>query len=138
MEAKSARLPFRPLVDRKWLQILEIVVHTDLCGPIENITPRGNRYLIVIVDDFSRFAATYLLKQKSEAAEIIKDYVRWVETLFGRKPRVIRFDAGGEFNNKELRKLYKQEGIQPQFTTPYSPQQVADVARRWDDEALLG
>lgn len=38
--------------------------------------------------------------------------------------------GGGEFENKELRKFYKEEGIKPQFTTPYSPQQNGMVERK--------
>lgn len=62
--------------------------------------------------------------------ESIKAYVRWVDNHFGRKPRVIRSDGGGEFNNKELRKFYQAEGIQPQFSTPYSPQQNGVAERK--------
>lgn len=129
MQGKSARLPFPPVVDRKSARILDIV-HTDLCGPMENVTPSGNRYAMTIIDDFSRFTVTYLLQRKSEAAGIIQDYVKWVENHFGRKPGFVRSDGGGEFNNHELRKFYKQHGIQPQFTTPYSPQQNGVAERK--------
>lgn len=85
---------------------------------------------MTITDDYSRFTVTYLLKHKNEAAGNIKDYVRWVSNIFGRKPRVVRSDGGGEFDNRELRAFYKSEGIQPQFTTPYSPQQNGVAERK--------
>lgn len=129
LESKSARLPFNPVVERKSARILDIV-HTDLCGPMDNETPSGNRYAMAITDDFSRFTVTYLLKHKSEAAGIIKEYVKWVENLFGRKPSVIRSDGGGEFINKELRSFYKQQGIQSQYSAPYSPQQNGVAERK--------
>lgn len=129
LEGKAARLPFTPVVERKASRILDIV-HTDLCGPMDNITPSGNRYAMTITDDFSRFTVTYLLKQKSEAAAIIKEYVKWVENLFNRKPLVVRSDGGGEFINKELRNFYKQQGIQSQYTTAYSPQQNGIAERK--------
>lgn len=129
MESKSARLPFPPVVNRKASRALDIV-HTDLCGPMECTTPSGNRYAMTITDDFSRFTVTYLLRHKSEAANTIKEYVKWVKNLFGRKPRVVRSDGGGEFVNKELRDFYKAEGIQQQFTTPYSPQQNGVAERK--------
>lgn len=129
MEGKSARLPFPPVVDRKATQVLDIV-HTDLCGPMDCATPSGNRYVMTITDDYSRFTVTYLLRNKSEAADNIKDYVRWVENVFGRKPRVVRSDGGGEFLNNELRGFYKAEGIQLQYTTAYSPQQNGVAERK--------
>lgn len=129
MESKSARLPFPPVVDRKASRVLDIV-HTDVCGPMDCTTPSGNRYALTITDDFSRFTVTYLLRHKSEAAAHIKEYVKWVENLFGRKPCVVRSDGGGEFVNKELRHFYKAEGIRPQFTTPYSPQQNGVAERK--------
>lgn len=129
MEGKSARLPFPPVIQRKSSQVLDIV-HTDICGPMQNITPSGNKYFMVIIDDFTRFTKTYLLKQKSEAVDKLKEYVRWVENLFGRKPQVVRSDGGGEFNNNELLDFYKKQGIQPQFTTPYSPQQNGVAERK--------
>lgn len=63
LEGKSARLPFPPVTERKAAQILDIV-HTDLCGPMKNETPNGNRYVMNIIDDFSRFTVTYLLKKQ--------------------------------------------------------------------------
>lgn len=74
----------------------------------------------------------YLLKQKSEAADRIKEYVRWVENLFGRKPRVVRSDGGGEYDNRELRTFYKAEGIQPQFTTAHFGSRTASLNERTD------
>lgn len=97
---------------------------------MKTTTPSGNRYVMHLIDDYSRFTVTYLLKQKSEATEIIKEYVRWTETLFGRKVRVIRSDGGGEFNNNELKAFYRAEGIKPQFTAPYSPQQNGVAERK--------
>lgn len=129
LEGKAARSPFPAILERKSSQILDIV-HTDLCGPMKTHTPSGNKYVMNLVDDFSRFTVTYLLRNKWEATERIKEYVRWVENLFGRKPRVIRSDGGGEYDNHELRNFYKVEGIKPQFTVPYSPQQNGVAERK--------
>lgn len=96
---------------------------------METVTPSGNRYLMTLFDDFSRYTVVCLLKNKSEAAGKIKQYVRWVENFFGRKPLVIRSDRGGEYVNRELRKFFEAKGIHAQYTTPYSPQQN-DVAER--------
>lgn len=87
---------------------------------------------MTVIDDFSRFCVVHLLKSKAEAAAKMREYVRWTENIFGRKPRVIRSDGGGEFTGHELLSFYKAEGIETQLTVPYSPQQngVADRKNR--------
>ena len=42
----------------------------------------------------------------------------------------IRSDGGGEFVNRELNELYRAEGIRPQYTLPYSPQQNGIAERK--------
>uniref|UniRef100_A0A8D8KUH0 Copia protein n=1 Tax=Culex pipiens TaxID=7175 RepID=A0A8D8KUH0_CULPI len=117
-EGKSNHFPPHVL-GRNSKRVLD-VVHASVCGPMRTVTPSGNRFVLTMVDDFSRFTVTYMLKRKCEAASGIKEYVRWVESQFGRKPLVVRSDGGGVFNNTELRNFYKVEGIQPQFTTAKS------------------
>lgn len=144
-----ARQPFPHQAERRTTRPLQLV-HTDSCGPMQNVTPGGNKYFMAIIDDFSRYIVLYLLKDKSEATACVKNYVRFTENQFGRKPAIIRSDRGGEFVNKELEQFYRSEGIQSQLTAGYSPQQngVAQsiferhvglhATRRWIEEVLLG
>lgn len=129
LKGKFARKPFPAITDRKTTKPLELI-HTDLCGPMETTTPSGNRYLMTLIDDYSRYTTVYLLKKKSEASARIQQYVRWVQNRFGRKPLAIRSDGGGEYIGRELREFYEAEGIEAQFTTPYSPQQNGVAERR--------
>ena len=46
--------------------ILEIV-HTDLCGPIEVKNYKGDKYIILLVDDYSRMMTIMFVKKKSNA-----------------------------------------------------------------------
>lgn len=85
LEGKLSRTPIPKKAERKSTQILDLV-HTDLCGPMETSTPSGNRFLMTLIDDYSRYCVVYLLSKKSEAADKIVEYVRYVENLFGRKP----------------------------------------------------
>ena len=43
------------------------LLHMDLCGPMRVKTPKGKKYLFVIVDYYSRFKWVLFLKEKSEA-----------------------------------------------------------------------
>lgn len=58
-----------------WLEL----IHGDLCGPITPSTSGGNRYVFVLIDDFSRYMWTILLKEKGEAFEKFKSYKAVVE-----------------------------------------------------------
>lgn len=129
IKGKLVRKPFPSLVERRSAQPLDLV-HTDLCGPMENATPSGNKYFITFIDDYSRFCAVYLLTSKGEAELKIREYVRWTENLFGRKPKVIRSDGGGEYIGESLKQFYKTEGIVAQYTTPYTPQQNGVAERK--------
>lgn len=71
LKGKLSRKPFVPVVERKSKRPLDLV-HTDLCGPMETFTPSGNRYLMTLIDDYSRFTVVFHLKHKSEAAGRIK------------------------------------------------------------------
>lgn len=129
MEGKMARLPYPQQAERKSTQPLQLI-HTDLCGPMSNVTPGGKRYFLTLIDDFSRYVIMYLLTDKSEAKHCIMSFVRMVENKFGRKPQIIRSDRGGEFVNRELEQFYREEGIQMQLTAGYAPQQNGVAERR--------
>ena len=47
-------------------EILEIV-HTDLCGPIDVQSYKGDKYIMLFVDDYSRMMTVMFLKQNFDA-----------------------------------------------------------------------
>ena len=51
--AKSKRKPFPKQSLRTTENCIDIV-HTDICGPIDPISPSGNRYVMTFTDDYSR------------------------------------------------------------------------------------
>ena len=50
------------------------LIHGDLCGPITPTSHRSKRYLLVLVDVFSRKTWIYFLADKSEAFETLKNF----------------------------------------------------------------
>lgn len=54
---------------------------------MQTLTPGNKRYVMTMIDDCSRYAVIYLLNQKSEAIDKIKEYVMFVETKFGKTPK---------------------------------------------------
>ncbi|KAK1423983.1 hypothetical protein QVD17_19294 [Tagetes erecta] len=63
MVGKQTSKPFAVKASYRATQLLELV-HGDLCGPITPSTMRGNRYILVLIDDFSRYMWCSLLKEK--------------------------------------------------------------------------
>ena len=129
VEGKIARKPFPPNTERQSTRVLDLA-HTDICGPINTATSGGSRYFLTMIDDFSRYTMVYFFKRKSEAAEVIEEYVTMVPNRFRRSPIVIRSDQGGEYKSKRLGQFYRAKGIVPQFTVGYSPQQNGFAERK--------
>lgn len=45
-----------------------------------------------------------------------------METRYNKRPKIIRSDKGGEYNNGELKQFLKFKGIKAQYTAAYSLQ----------------
>jgi hypothetical protein len=54
-------------------KVLEIV-HSDICGPMKNMSLDGARYFLTFIDEFSRKMWVYPLKAKSECFERFKEF----------------------------------------------------------------
>lgn len=105
-------------------------MHGDLCGPISPATSAGNKYLFLLVDDYSRVMWGYLLRSKDEAFQAFKKFRAQVENGNDKKVQIFRTDRGGEFSSKQFISYCEEAGITRQFTAPYSPQQNGVVERR--------
>lgn len=129
LKGKQARKPFPKSTEKKSTATLDLI-HTDVCGPMDAYSLSGFKYFVTLIDDHSRFCVLYFLKKKSEVPEKIQEFVRMVKTQQGRVPKAIRSDNGGEYVSAELRKFYKQNGIQAQYTTSYSSQSNGVAGRK--------
>ena len=98
------------------------LTHTDLWGPYSVTSIHGNLYYASFVDDSTKLGRVEFLKGKNQATETVKNHFTNLKTQ-GRNPRALRVDNGKEFYNKELIDWCKQQGIEIQFTAPYSPSQ---------------
>ncbi|GKC06724.1 retrovirus-related pol polyprotein from transposon TNT 1-94, partial [Tanacetum coccineum] len=84
------------------------LLHMDLFGPMPVASINGKRYILVIVDDYSRFT-----------------WVRLKATI-----RNVQTDNGTEFVNQTLREWYENVGISHQTSLARTPQQNGVVERR--------
>ena len=91
-------------------EVLELV-HTDLCGPIEIQSYKGNKYIMLFVDDYSRMMTVMFLKQKLDAFQMFKWYLARVEKETGKSLNFFRSNRGGEFISKEFEEFCNERGI---------------------------
>nr|KAJ0185610.1 hypothetical protein LSAT_V11C900471260 [Lactuca sativa] len=102
----------------------------DLFGPIHVRSLGGNKYTLVVVDEFTRFTWVVFLKKKSHAAHEIISLIRKNETLTGLKVKQLRSDHGTEFRNSTLEEFCDHKGIEQNFSAPRTPQQNGVAERR--------
>lgn len=126
---KMHRTPFPRETTYRVEQGLELV-HGDLCGPITPATVAGNKFFLLVVDDYSRHMWLEVLRSKDEAFRFFCKIKALSETESGLKLRAFRTDRGGEFNSTEFTRFCEQQGIRRDTTAPYSPQQNGVVERR--------
>nr|GEV83010.1 putative ribonuclease H-like domain-containing protein [Tanacetum cinerariifolium] len=52
------------------------LLHMDLCGPMCIQSINGKRYVLVVVDDFSRYTWVFFLHLKDEASKVIISFIK--------------------------------------------------------------
>ena len=71
----------------------------DLIGPMRTKSLGGKKYILVMVDDYSRYAWVAFLRDKSEAFINFKDIGLKIQNEKGYPIERIRSDRGREFDN---------------------------------------
>ncbi|KAG2962656.1 hypothetical protein PC120_g27644 [Phytophthora cactorum] len=113
--------PFPSNRDKRHYDTFELL-HFDICGPMEENSLGGSKYLLLIVDEASGCMKGFCLRAKSESEDCIKTYIMKVQTQFGKKVKFVRHDGAREFATNSLKAFYEDEGIEQQTTVPYAHQ----------------
>ena len=87
------------------------LVHIDLCGPTEVQSYRGDRYIMLFVDDYLRMMKVMFLKHELDAFQMFKWYLARVEKEIGKRLKCLRSDRGCEFTSREFEEFYNDKGI---------------------------
>ena len=90
----------------------------DIVGP-KSATPNQYRFLLTIIDEYSRFPFAFPLRQISSANVI--NCLRQLFSLFGT-PAFMHTDRGTQFMSQEFQSFCLSAGISLSRTTPYHPQ----------------
>nr|GFC92295.1 putative ribonuclease H-like domain-containing protein [Tanacetum cinerariifolium] len=108
---KSTKKSYKPKSEDTNQEKLYLL-HMDLYGPMRVESINGKKYILVIVDDYSRFTWVKFLRSKDET------------------PMFIRTDNRTEFVNQTLRDYYEEVGISHETSVARSPQQNGVIERR--------
>nr|GEV01249.1 retrovirus-related Pol polyprotein from transposon TNT 1-94 [Tanacetum cinerariifolium] len=122
---KSFHTKLTPSSKRR-LQLL----HMDLCGPMRVASINGKIYVLVIVDDYSRYTWTQFLRSKDETPKVLIDFLRLVQRELQAQVRVVRTDKGTEFLNQTLHAYFAAKGILHQTFVARTPEQNGIVKRQ--------
>ena len=97
-----------------------------LVGLIDYVS-QGNRYVLVMVDCFSRWTEACPLPDKT-VCSVADAFFQYVVCRFGM-PSVIHLDQGREFENEVMQELCLLCGAHKTRTTPYHPESDGLVER---------
>ncbi|GJT17768.1 retrovirus-related pol polyprotein from transposon TNT 1-94 [Tanacetum coccineum] len=87
------------------------LLHMDLCGPMRVESINGKKYVLVIIDDYSRYTWTHFLRSKDETPGVLIDFLTLVQRGLHAQVTTVRTDKGTEFLNKTLHAYFAKEGI---------------------------
>jgi transposase InsO family protein len=118
---KQGRVRFKTAT-HKTKGILDFM-HSDIWGPVRTPSKGGAQYFMSFIDDYSRKAWVYFLKNKSEAFAKFKIWKAEVENQTGRKIKCLRIDNGTEYRDGDFLKFCEEHGIKRHFTVRKTPQQ---------------
>ncbi|GJZ04080.1 retrovirus-related pol polyprotein from transposon TNT 1-94 [Tanacetum coccineum] len=98
------------------------LLHIDLYGPMRVESINRKKYILVIVDDYSRFTWVKFLRLKDEAPDAIIKCIKNIQVRLNATVCNVRTDNGTEFVNQSLREFYENVSISYQTSVARTPQ----------------
>ncbi|KAF5309652.1 hypothetical protein D9611_014076 [Ephemerocybe angulata] len=117
------------------------LLHVDTGGPMR-VLCCGNRFWLVVVDDFTNFSWVFLMRTRDEAVKHITNVIAILENISGKRVGFVRSDGAKEFVEGDMKRFLVEKGIRSQTTVPYAHQQNGKAERyigrmSFDFKALL-
>lgn len=116
------------------------LIHSDLLT-CPTASYSGFYYMLVLVDDYTRFTWVYFMREKSETFGCFKRFKRIVEAEFQSGIWCFRTDNGTEYITNEFIDFCEEQGIRRQMTCTGTSQQngvaerklrhLQEVSRSW-------
>jgi hypothetical protein len=108
----------------------EQLLHMDIVGPSWIRSMGGKWYVLVIVNDYSRYSWVFLLESKDQ---VFKKFRLLVLRLNNEHPdclKAIHSDNGTEYRNTSFDEFCLEHEIDQQFSAPRVPQQNGVMERK--------
>jgi transposase InsO family protein len=99
------------------------LLYIDTGGPSRVHSMGGKCYVLVIVDNYSRYSWVFFLERKDEVFEHFWSLTLRLNNEHPNCLKVIRSDNGTEFRNTSFDEFCLEHDIDQQFFTPLVPQQ---------------
>uniref|UniRef100_A0AAV1VBB0 Polyprotein n=1 Tax=Peronospora matthiolae TaxID=2874970 RepID=A0AAV1VBB0_9STRA len=120
-QGKMVQKPFPTNRDKRQYGVFELL-HFDTCGPMEQVSIGGSRYLLLVVDEASGCMKGFCLRSNSESEVCIKNHIIKIQNQFGTKIKFVRHDGAHEFATNSIKTFHEDHGIEQQVTVPYAHQ----------------
>ena len=91
------------------------LLHADLMGPTRTESLGEKRYIMIIVDDFSKYTWVEFLKEKSEVCEKLEILYKRLQNEKGVPIVKIKSYHGKEFENARSESFCEKNGIKRNF-----------------------
>ena len=97
--------------------------HTDVCGPMPINSVGDSRYFVTFIDDYTHHTYVYMMKNKNEVIDKLRECVEMAENFTGQRVKRICSDDEQEYVLKEFKAFCKSRGILKDDMIPYTAQQ---------------
>jgi transposase InsO family protein len=108
----------------------EHLLHMDTVGPSRVRSMGGKWYVLVIVDDYSRYSWVFFLESMDEVFEHFWSLALRLNNEHANCLKAIHSDNGTEFKNTSFDKFCHEHGIDQQFFAPCIPPQNGVMERK--------
>ncbi|MBW0475307.1 hypothetical protein O181_015022 [Austropuccinia psidii MF-1] len=129
-KAKIQRTPHKSSLPQTSSPFFKI--HSDTLE-ISPATCQGYRYVLVLIDDYTRFNRIYIINSKDQSESMIISYFTEIKNKVNITPAYFHSDHGGEFTSTRLKCYFLQSGTSIEQGAPNSPQ-TNGVAERFNYE----
>ncbi|GJR09901.1 retrovirus-related pol polyprotein from transposon TNT 1-94 [Tanacetum coccineum] len=85
---KSKKYTHKPKSKNTIMEVLH-TLHMDLCGPMRVHSINGKKYILVIVNDYSRFTWVKFLRSKDETPELVIKFLKQIQVGLNKTVRYI-------------------------------------------------
>jgi hypothetical protein len=106
------------------------LLHMDTVSPSRVRSMGGKWYVLIIVDDYSRYSCVFFLQSKDKMFEHFQSLALRLNNEHANWLKAIHSDNETEFRNASFDEFCLEHGIDKQFSAPHVPQQNGVMERK--------